>query len=149
MIATKQLPARGLNNRRSDSLSHQACLLVQEGKLSLFQLNNRDSQILFCLFCAQGGGITPKLTVLPKIQLSNEGRGGWLPPGSLTYFSAKKLFLNVGAPAVGKYFLVKTFAFFHPLSSLFFNFRYLEKVFLRNTLLISICWLAIKPLQPS
>ena len=55
VIATKQLPARGLNNRRSDSLSHQACLLVQEGKLSLFQLNNRDSQILFCLFCPQGG----------------------------------------------------------------------------------------------
>ena len=33
LIATKQLPARGLNNRRSDSLSHQACLFVQEGKL--------------------------------------------------------------------------------------------------------------------
>ena len=61
VIATKQLPARGLNNRRSDSLSHQAYLLVQEGKLSLFQLNNRDSQILFCLFCPQGGRGYPKI----------------------------------------------------------------------------------------
>ena len=59
VIATKQLPARGLNNRRSDSLSHQACLLVSKrANFHFFQLNNRDSQILFCLFCPQGG-LTP------------------------------------------------------------------------------------------
>ena len=103
LIATKQLPARGLNNRRSDSLSHQPCLLVCFSKRANFrflQLINRDSQILFCLFCPQGGGY-PQIDGHAENFAFKGGRRGvtpWIP----NLFFSKNFVHKRGGSSCGK-----------------------------------------------